>query len=69
MAIMTPAELTKEVAQIDRYVADIPKGQIPIEHQLAILSHALGLTMATLRDTMDTLAAHLTVSNVERNSG
>jgi hypothetical protein len=64
MANMTIADLRREVAQIDRYVADMPRGPIPIEQQLALASHALGLTMATLRDVMDTLATEMEKSTI-----
>jgi len=69
MAIMTAEQLLKEIAEIDRYVSEMPGGHIPIEHQLAIVSHTLGRTLGTLKDTMETLAAHLAVTNGDRNNG
>lgn len=65
MTVMTAEELIRECAEIDRYVSEMPRGQLPIEHQLAIVSQTLGRTIATLKDVMETLAAHMGSATAE----
>jgi len=58
MTTMSPQELRREIRLIERFLYSIP-ADLTESEQLMATTGVLARTLGTLRDVIDTLAAHL----------
>ncbi len=56
--ILTPKQLRDEIFMIEQFLRELP-ARLTESEQLMLTTNTLGRTLGSLRDVMDTLAAHL----------